>query len=308
MAEITAALVKELRESSGAGMMDCKKALQENNGDIEAAKDWLRSKGLAAAAKKSGRVAAEGLVGTKVVGNIGALIELNSETDFVARNDQFQALASAIAEIAVENGQDVENLKKADFPGKGHTVQDEITDAIGVIGENLNLRRSAVLSVDEGAIVSYVHNTVVPGLGKIGVLVGLSSSGDQEKLNAFGKQIAMHVAAAKPESLVSDELDQTLIERERAIFIEQAKESGKPDEIIEKMVEGRIKKFYKEVVLLEQTFVIDGKISVDEAVKNFEKELGSPVSVTGFVRFELGDGIEKAESDFAEEVAAAAGN
>ncbi|GGA52322.1 translation elongation factor Ts [Pelagibacterium lentulum] len=303
---ISAADVKKLRELTGVGMMDCKKALTETNGDIEAAVDWLRSKGLAKAAKKADRVAAEGLVGVALAGNKAAIVEINSETDFVARNEQFQSIVSNAAKLALEVNGDVAALAEAQYPGTGRTLQGELTEAIAKIGENMTLRRSAVLEVSEGVIGSYVHSAIAEGIGRIGILVGLESSGDKATLEALGKQIAMHIAATNPLSLSADDLDPEAVERERAVFVEQAKESGKPDNIVEKMVEGRIRKFYQEVTLLEQTFVIDGENSVAQAVANAEKDAGAPIKVTGFVRFALGEGIEKQESDFAAEVAAAA--
>lgn len=306
MAEITAALVKELREKSGAGMMDCKTALTESGGDMEAAVDWLRTKGLAKAAKKAGRVAAEGLVGVVAEGTSGALVEVNSETDFVARNENFQKMVGTIAAAAKEANGDLAKLLAAPYPGSSKSVQDYVTEAVGTIGENMTVRRAAALSVDKGVVVPYIHNQVAPGLGKIGVLVALESAGDEAKLTELGRQIAMHVAATSPASVSVDDLDQELVERERAVLIGEAKESGKPDNIIEKMVEGRIRKFYEEVVLLAQTFVIDGENTVEKAVKNAEGDVGAPIKVAAFVRFNLGEGIEKEESDFAAEVAAAA--
>lgn len=306
MAEINAALIKELREKSGAGMMDCKKALVENNGDMEAAVDWLRTKGLAAAAKKSARVAAEGLVAVQTAGNKGAVIELNAETDFVARNDQFQKLAGDVAVAALKTEtNDVDALKKADIGGK--TVEEAITNAIATIGENMNLRRTSFLSVDKGVVAQYIHNSTAPGLGKIGVLVALESTADADKLNELGRQVAMHIAAAKPEALTTADVDPEALERERAVLKEQAIASGKPAEIAEKMVEGRIRKYYEEVVLLEQLYVMDGKTKVREVVEAAAKELGAPVKVTAYTRFLLGEGVEKEESDFAAEVAAAVG-
>ncbi|MCW5730575.1 MAG: elongation factor Ts [Alphaproteobacteria bacterium] len=307
MAEISATLVKDLRAKTGAGMMDCKKALAETAGDLEAAIDWLRTKGLATAAKKAGRVAAEGLVAVAVEGSAGAVVELNSETDFVARNQQFQDMVRSIAETAVKVGGEVAALAAAPFPGSGRTVQEEITNAIATIGENMNLRRAARLSVGQGVVTGYMHNSVAPGLGKIGVLVALESAGKREALEAFGKQLAMHIAATNPQSLDVASLDPAAIERERAVLSEQARESGKPAEIIAKMVEGRLRKFYQDVVLLEQTFVIDGETRVAKAVENAAREAGAPVKVTGFVRFQLGEGIEKASDDFASEVAKIAG-
>jgi elongation factor Ts len=306
MAEITAASVKELRERTGAGMMDCKKALAENNGDMEASVDWLRAKGLAAAAKKAGRTAAEGLVGVAVEGNKGAVVEVNSETDFVAKNEQFQDFVRNVATLALQANGDVDALKSAAYPGDG-TVEEKLTENIATIGENQSLRRTALLQVSEGAVVSYVHNAVVPGMGKIGVLVALEGAAPAETLNVLGKQIAMHIAAANPLALDADGLDAGLLERERSIAIEKAKESGKPDNIVEKMVEGSMAKFRKENALLSQLFVIDNKTPVGEVVAQAGKEAGSPITLTAFERFQLGEGIEKAESDFAAEVAAAAG-
>ena len=306
MAEITAASVKELRERTGAGMMDCKKALAENNGEMEASIDWLRAKGLAAAAKKAGRTAAEGLVGVLVDGRRGAVVEVNSETDFVAKNELFQDFVRNVAKLALEHGTDVEALGAAQYP-EGGTVQDKLTDNIAKIGENQSLRRAAILEVGEGAVVSYVHNSVAPGLGKIGVLVALEGSAPAETLTALGKQLAMHVAAAHPLALTADELPADLVERERGIAMEKAKESGKPQNIAEKMVEGGLAKFRKENALLTQLFVIDGKTPVAEVVAAAAKEAGGAIELKGFVRFQLGEGIEKKESDFAAEVAAATG-
>ncbi len=307
MAEITAALVKELREKTGAGMMDCKKALTENAGNLEAAVDWLRTKGLAAAAKKAGRVAAEGLIGVACADGRGALVEINSETDFVARNEAFQNLVRTVAELALESGGDLEALKAATYPGTGRNVADEITHTIATIGENMSLRRSVGLAVDAGIVSSYVHNAVASGLGKIGVLVALESEGDKAKLEALGKQLAMHIAATSPQSVAVADLDPALVERERAVLSEQARDSGKPEEIIAKMVEGRLRKFYQEVVLLEQTFVIDGENTVGKVVENAAKDVGAPVKVSAFALFRLGEGVEKKEGDFAAEVAAQLG-
>lgn len=304
---ITAADVKQLREMTGVGMMDCKKALTETNGDIEAAVDWLRSKGLAKAAKKADRVAAEGLVGVAAEGNRAAVVEINSETDFVARNEQFQSIVANASKLALAVNGDVEALANAAYPGSGRTLSEELTEAIAKIGENMTLRRAAVIEVSEGVVGNYVHSSIADGLGRIGIIVGLESSGNKDVLAALGKQIAMHVAATNPLSLSAADLDPAAVERERAVFIEQAKASGKPDNIVEKMVEGRIRKYYEEVTLLAQTFVIDGENTVEQAVKNAEKDAGAPIKVTGFVRFALGEGIEKQESDFAAEVAAAAG-
>jgi elongation factor Ts len=306
MAEITAALVKELREKSGAGMMDCKKALTENNGEIEASVDWLRKKGLAAAAKKAGRVAAEGLVGVAASGNKGAMVEINAETDFVARNDQFQGFVRKTTDIAVTNGGEAEKIQAAAYPGGG-TVAEKLTNLIATIGEHMSFRRSIGLSVSNGVVASYVHNATAPGLGKIGVLVAIESTGDKDKLTALGKQLAMHVAAANPMSLSVTELDPAAIERERGVLTEQAKTSGKPDNVIAKMVEGRLRKFYEDVVLLEQVFVVDGESRVSAVIEKAGKEIGAPVKVTAFKRFALGEGIEKKVEDFAAEVAAQAG-
>ena len=306
MAEVTAATVKELRERTGAGMMDCKKALAETNGDMEAAVDWLRAKGLAAAAKKAGRTAAEGLVGVAVEGTRGAAVEVNSETDFVARNDQFQDFVRNVAKLALDSGSDIEALSSAAYPGGG-TVAEKLTNNIATIGENQSLRRAAVLTVNQGAVVSYVHNAAAPGLGKIGVLVALESAAPAETLQALGKQLAMHVAAANPLALTGDALDPALIERERSIAIEKAKESGKPQNIAEKMVEGGLAKFRKESALLSQLFVMDNKTPVADVVATTAKEAGAGIEVASFVRFQLGEGIEKKQEDFAAEVAAAAG-
>ncbi|MGE0230893.1 MAG: translation elongation factor Ts [Flavobacteriaceae bacterium] len=305
---ISAAMVKELRDKTGAGMMDCKSALNETSGDMEAAVDWLRAKGLAKAAKKAGRVAAEGLIAVAGEGTSAVVVELNSETDFVARNEQFQETARKIADTALAGRGDYDALLKAKFPGTGDTVEDHVKELVGTIGENLNVRRAAGLSVGQGAVASYVHNQVAPGLGKIGVLVAVESSGDAAKVAEFGRQVAMHVAATAPLATTADEVDADVVERERAVLVEQARESGKPEEIIGKMVEGRIRKFYEEVVLLSQAFVINPDLTVGGAAKELEKQIGAPVAVKGFVRFALGEGIEKEESDFAAEVQAAAGN
>ncbi|HEX2763700.1 MAG TPA: translation elongation factor Ts [Allosphingosinicella sp.] len=306
MAEITAATVKELRERTGAGMMDCKKALGETQGDMEAAIDWLRAKGLAAAAKKAGRTAAEGLVGVAVAGNRGAVVEVNSETDFVAKNEQFQEFVRIAAQLALDGSGTVENLLAAGYPGGG-TVEEKLTANIATIGENQSLRRSAVLQVPQGVVVSYVHNAVTPGLGKIGVLVALESEGEAEALTQLGKQLAMHIAAANPQALRGEDLDPSLIERERAIASEKASESGKPAEIVAKMVEGSIAKFRKENALMSQLFVMDNKTKVEDVIAGEAKRIGSAVALNAFVRFQLGEGIEKKESDFAAEVAAASG-
>jgi len=304
---VTASQVKELREKSGAGMMDCKKALNETNGDIDAAIDWLRTKGLAAAAKKSGRIASEGLVAVSVSGQLGAMIELNSETDFVSRNEEFQQFASTLAKLALE-ADDLVGLNAMDFPDTGRNVAEELTHKIATIGENMTLRRMQKLSVDDGMVVPYLHNAVADGLGRIGVLVGMESGADGAVLSSLGKQIAMHIAATSPASLSVSDLDPELVAREREVLIEQAKESGKPQEIAEKMVEGRMRKYYEEVVLLEQTFVIDGENKVGAVVEKAAKDAGSDIAVSGYAQFVLGAGIEKEETDFAAEVAAQLGN
>ena len=300
---VTAALVKELREKSGAGMMDCKKALSETDSDMEAAIDWLRTKGLATAAKKSGRVASEGLVAFAVDETRGALIELNAETDFVARNTEFQEFASTLATLALA-ADDIEALGGVDYPDTGRNVSEELTHKIATIGENMSLRRMESVSVGSGSVVSYMHNSTAPGLGRIGVLVALESSADKAVLEELGKQIAMHIAATSPASLSVDDLDPESVQRERDVLIEQAKASGKPQEIAEKMVEGRMKKYYQEVVLLEQTSVIDGETQIAGVVANAAKSAGTDIELTAFARFNLGEGIEKEETDFAAEVAA----
>lgn len=305
MAEITAKMVKELREKTGAGMMDCKTALKETDGDFEAAVDWLRAKGLAKAAKKAGRVAADGLVGIAFEGTAGAVVEVNSETDFVARNETFQEAVRKIAQLALATEGDTGALLAASMPGTDGTTQDFVTGLVATIGENITLRRSQRLTVGEGVVAAYMHNAVAPDLGKIGVLVALESSGDAAALQAVGKHIAMHIAATNPAALSTDDLDPALIERERQIFVEQARESGKPENIIEKMVEGRLRKFQEEVVLLKQTFVVDGERTVEKVVADAAQEAGAPVTLTGFVRFGLGEGVEKEETDFAAEVQAA---
>jgi len=287
--------------------MDCKKALVENNGDLEAAVDWLRKKGLAAAAKKAGRVAAEGLVGVAASGNAAAVVEINAETDFIARNPQFQAMVLQAAEIAAAKDHTVESLAQAPFKGEAATLSEEITRLIAVIGENMNLRRVERLSVANGVVATYVHNATTPGLGRIGVLVALESTSDAAKLQDLGRKIAMHVAAATPQSLDVASLDPLALERERAVLVDQARASGRPEEVIQKMVEGRVRKFYEEVVLLEQVFVMDGKTKIADVVEQFAKEIGTPVVLKGFVRYNLGEGIEKEETDFAAEVQAQAG-
>lgn len=306
MSDITASMVKELRETSGAGMMDCKAALQENNGDMAAAVDWLRTKGLAKAAKKAGRVAAEGLVVVASAGTSGAAVEVNSETDFVARNETFQAMVTDIAGIALNGDGNHDSLLAADYPGAGKSVEAHVAEMVGTIGENMTVRRSTKLSVENGIVASYVHSQVADGLGKIGVLVALESTGDTAKLEALGRQLAMHVAATNPLAANIADLDPAEVERERAVLISEAKESGKPDEIIEKMVEGRLRKFYEEVVLTSQVFVIDGETRIEKVLENAAGDIGAPVALTAFARFELGEGVDKGEeADFAAEVAAA---
>jgi elongation factor Ts len=304
MAQITASLVKDLREKTGAGMMDCKKALSETDGNVEAAVDWLRKSGLAAAAKKASRVAAEGLVAVNASGNAGAAIEVNAETDFVSRNSEFQSFVSTVAGIALDKGEDTDAILNADF-GNSSTVQDTLTSLISTIGENMNLRRAQSLSVSSGVVSSYVHNATAPGLGRIAVLVALESKGDVAVLEGVGKQLAMHVAAASPRWATVDEVDQAELERERTILTDQAKDSGKPEEIIAKMVEGRLRKFYEETVLLEQVSVIDGESKISKTLEQAGQDAGAPVTLKGFVRYVLGEGVEKEESDFAAEVAAA---
>jgi elongation factor Ts len=300
MAEITAALVKDLRETTGAGMMDCKKALTESNGDIQAAIDWLRKKGLSAAAKKSGRVAAEGLVGVALAPGKVAMVEINAETDFVARNEAFQNFVETVAKLALTTGEDVEALKAAAYPGTGRNVADEIVHLVATIGENMTVRRVAVIDVPGGVASAYIHGALKPGLGKIGVIVGLEGK-TGEAIETLGKQIGMHVAATRPDALTIAEVDPAALEREKNVLSEQARASGKPEAIIEKMVEGRVKKFYEDVVLLEQVWVHDGESKVKAVVEK------SGAKITRFVRFHLGEGIEKEASDFAAEVAAAAG-
>lgn len=301
---VTAALVKDLRTKTGAGMMDCKKALVEVNGDFEAAVDWLRTKGLATAAKKSGRVATEGLTAVYVDGIKGAAVEINSETDFVAKNEVFQGIVKEVSALAVD--QDNIDSLKAVTTKSGKSVEDEIVANVATIGENLNLRRMQSVSVSDGVIASYIHNAVIDNMGKIAVLVALESTGDKTKLMLVAKQIAMHIAAARPECLNKESVDPAIVQREKDIFTEQSKASGKPDNIIEKMIEGRIRKFLEEVVLLDQTFVIDGKTKISDVVANLAKELGTSVELKSYVRFELGEGIEKEEKSFADEVAAVA--
>lgn len=303
MAEITASMVKELREKTGAGMMDAKNALTENKGNVEAAVDWLRKKGLAKAAKKSGRTAAEGLVAIAVEGNKGAVVEINSETDFVARNAEFQEFVRKATQVALAS-KNAENLGAEKMGAK--TVQENLTDLIAKIGENMSLRRAAKLSVSKGAIIGYVHSAYEANLGKIGVLVALESDAKPEALQGVGRQIAMHIAAANPQSLDIASLDKNALDRERSVLTDQAKASGKPDDVIAKMVEGRIRKYYEEVVLLEQVFVMDGETKISKVLENAAKEIGSPLKLTGYIRFQLGEGIEKEAEDFAAEVAKAA--
>jgi len=301
MAAITAALVKDMREKTGAGMMDCKKALTETDGDIEVAIDWLRKKGLAAAAKKSGRVAAEGLVGVASAPGKAAVVEVNAETDFVARNETFQAFVETVAKIALEVGDNLDAINAAAFPGSGRTVAEELTHLIATIGENMNLRRAKVLTVPQGVVATYMHGALKPGLGKIGVLAAVAGPGEIPALETLGRQVGMHVAAARPEALDIDAVDSSSLEREKAVLTEQARASGKPENIIEKMVEGRIRKYYEEVVLLEQVWVHDGETRVRAVAKK------AGVALTGFARFQLCEGIEKPKDDFAAEVAATAG-
>jgi len=308
MAEITASLVKELREKTGAGMMDCKKALGETGGDLEQAIDWLRKKGLAAAAKKAGRVAAEGLVGVAASGTRGVLVEINAETDFVARNETFQGFVRGVAELALTVGGDIEALKAAKFPGGDKTVEETLTNMIATIGENMSMRRALRLEVNQGVVATYMHSATAPGLGKIGVMVALESTADAAKLQELGRQIAMHVAAANPLFLNVAAVDPTALDRERAVLLEQARASGKPDNVVEKMVEGRVRKYYEEVVLTEQVYVIDGETRISKVVENAAKDAGAPIALVGFARFALGEGIEKETKDFASEVAAQLGH
>ena len=304
MAEITAALVKELREKTGVGMMDCKKALGETSGDIEEAVDWLRTHGLAAAAKKAGRVASEGLIGLSAGDNSAALVEINSETDFVSRNEEFQNVVREIASLALSCGGDIEKLRASEIPGTGRSVEAEITQLVATIGENINVRRVTGIAVDAGVVGSYVHAATAPGLGRIGALVAIRSEGDKAALTQLAHQLAMHVAAASPQAVSVEDLDANVVERERAILREQAEGSGKSAEIIDKMVEGRLRKFYEEVVLLNQTFIIDGETKVSKVIEQSATDLGSAVEIVGIRRFALGDGIEREESDFVAEVAA----
>ncbi len=304
MTEITAAMVKELRETTSAGMLDCKKALTETNGDMEAAVDWLRKKGLASAAKKASRIAAEGLVAVAVDGNKGAVVEVNSETDFVAKNEIFQEYVKDAATVALMKNGDVCEMKKFDCPKCGKTFEERLTDMIAKIGENMNLRRAQMLTVNEGIVSDYVHSATIPGVGKIGVLVALESKADKAKLAELGKHIAMHVAASRPQFLTIADVDQASLEHERGIYAEQARATGKPENIIEKMVEGRIKKYYDEVVLEEQAYIMDPDKKVKDVIAEAAKELGADIKLTGFVCFKLGEGLQKREEDFAAEVAA----
>ncbi|MBN9006518.1 MAG: elongation factor Ts [Rhizobiales bacterium] len=305
MATITAAMVKELRETTGVGMMDCKQALAENSGDMQAAIDWLRKKGLSKAAKKAGRVAAEGLIGAITSGNKGVVIEVNSETDFVARNEQFQGLVKMIAQVALSVGADVEKIKAAKVGSV--TVETAISDAIATIGENMTLRRAASLEVGKGIVASYIHNAVIDGAGKLGVIVALESAGKADELAALGRQIAMHVASTNPLAIDPSGVDPAVVKREKDVLADKFRQQGKPEAMIEKITESGLKTFYKEQTLLEQPFIFDDKKSVGQALKEAEGKVGAPVKITGFVRYALGEGIEKSESDFAAEVAAAAG-
>ncbi len=307
MTNISAGMVKELRDMTGAGMMDCKKALAETSGDIEASIDLLRKKGLAKAAKKSGRTAAEGLVGAATKEGVGALVEVNSETDFVARNTEFQEFAKDCSVLALESDGDLDKLLAASL-ASGVTVAETLSNLVAKIGENMTVRRTTALSVSPGIVSSYVHNSVAPGLGKIGVLIALRSTADADKLAVLGKQLAMHVAATSPLALDVSSLDQDVVARERAIFADQARQSGKPENVVEKMIEGRLRKFYEESVLLSQTFVVDGETRVEKVLENAAKEFGAAVEIAGYVRFAVGEGIDKPTEDFAAEVNSVAGN
>ncbi|HEY4943925.1 MAG TPA: translation elongation factor Ts [Rhizomicrobium sp.] len=305
MANVTPVMVKELRDKTGAGIMDCKTALTENNGDMEASMDWLRKKGITKAAKKAGRAAAEGLVGVATGNNVGALVEVNSETDFVARNDEFKDFVKTAARLALEEEGDLAKLLKKNMGA--NDVEQTLTHLVAKIGENMSVRRTIMLAVDPGVVSAYVHNASSPELGKIGVLVALKSTAPADKLNALGKQLAMHIAAAAPLALSPDHLDKAVVEKERAIQADIARQSGKPENVIEKMLEGRMRKFYEESVLLQQTFVIDNETRIDKVIEKAAKEFGTPVAIEAFVRFQVGEGIEKADSDFADEVAKMAG-
>ena len=304
MPDIKASLVKELRQQTGAGMMDCKRALTEMSGDMDQSVDWLRRKGLAAAAKKAGRVASEGLVTLLVDGHSGALVEVNAETDFVARNEDFQEFSREVARLALMCDGNIDHLKRSNYSESGLKVEEELVELVGRIGENMVLRRSGVVSVQEGVVGSYIHNSVKDGMGKIGVVVGLESSGEKDALLELGRKLAMHICAAKPEAIERDGLDPNALSRERDVLRKQAKDSGKESEIIDKIVDGRLRKYYEEVVLKEQIFVVDGETRVDAVIDAVGKEIGAPIEVSGFLRFELGEGIEKLEEDFATEVAA----
>jgi elongation factor Ts len=304
MAEVTAALVKELREKTGAGMMDCKRALGETGGDIEAAVDWLRTKGLSAAAKKAGRVAAEGLIGVATRGPVGAVVEVNSETDFVARNQAFQSFVRTASELALDGNGEIDALKESEFPGTGRTVAEQQTHLIATIGENIVLRRMKRLSTEVGGVFSYAHNSLGPGLGKIGVLATLASSAPAARLAELGKQLAMHIAAANPLYLDVASVPQAALDRERAVLREQAQASGKSDSVVERMVEGRLRKFYEEFVLLEQIFVVDQETKISQVIEQAGRDAGPPIRVESFVRFALGEGVERQPTDFAAEVAA----
>ena len=316
MAEISANLVKELREKTGAGMMDCKRALSECQGKLEDAVDWLRKKGLSQAAKKAGRTAAEGLVGTATsdagAGGIAAIVEINAETDFVARNEAFQKLVGDVAQLVLSQGTDVEKLKSCQYPGAGHSVADEMTRLIATIGEHMSLRRASVVKSGQGIVASYIHNSLKPGLGKIGVVIGIDSSAALDKnakeiLLATGKQIAMHIAAANPIAVSSEQVDRALLDRERDILADQARASGKSEDVIAKMVEGRLRKFYEENVLLEQVYVIDNESKIKDVLAKLGKQIGGNLTITEFTRYNLGEGIEREQSNFADEVAAASG-
>ena len=303
MVEVTAALVKDLRERTGAGMMDCKRALIETGGDIESAIDWLRKKGLAAAAKKGGRVTADGLVGVYVEGSRGALVEVNSETDFVSRNPEFQAFVATVAKLALAAGGDLEALKASPYPDTGRTVEEQLTHLIATMGENMNLRRATALSAELGVVGAYVHNALSPSVGKIGVIVAVQSDAPASALEPLAKQLAMHVAAANPGFVSRDDVDPQALDRERSVLAEQARATGKAEAIVEKMVEGRLRRYYEEVCLLDQTFVIDGESRVSTVIDRVAEEAGKPLKVTAFRRFVLGEGVEKREEDFAAEVA-----
>ena len=303
MAQITAALVKQLREKTGAGMMDCKKALTETDGELEAAVDWLRKSGLAQAQRKAGRTAAEGLIGLATAPGKAAMVEINAETDFVARNGDFQAVVREVATLALDCGGDIERLSAASYPGTGRTVAEEITNLVATIGENIQLRRTAVFDMPAGAVGDYLHMPATPGLGRLGVIVAVESDAPADSLARSAHELAMHIAAASPHAVSRDSLDQAMVERERAVLAEQARAEGKPEKIIEKMIEGRLRKFFEEVVLLEQTWILDGESRVNSVLESLAGELGTPVSVSGFVRYQLGEGIERESKDFAAEVA-----